>query len=186
MGTAMNDTLERFMQFYEPGTANGLTPSGEHLLMIVLTDLDPDNRGSKANYLLDDGADPKWCTQSGLCPLHVLLDRIPGNVPCPRSDVALLTRLLDGGADINAVDRKYGTPVQVLLDRAIRSTEEHLGPVYEVVFGRPGLDLFRVGAYKKSSYRIAWQRRERLTEFWARIEQYVADHGLVVPDGEVD
>ena len=110
------------------------------------------------------------------------MSRLHGNLTVTEADWALLRRLLDLGADVNAVDRRDGT----ILHETYRMTEENRSAAYDIIFARDNLDLFnsRTGA-GHSVYGQASQGREVMFKsLWGYVERYVRDRSLVVPESE--
>lgn len=186
VGAAMSGTLGDFKEFHEPGTANVPTRSGESILMIAVTNEDPVNRAAISNFLIDDGADVTWIDSGGRYSLpQVLVSGMYPKEPIAVSDCELLARLMDEGADVNAVAKKGGTLVQDLVEKTMNlRSEQHMVPVYDVVFARDDLDLVKTGAFGRSSYRDVWLSRDDCPVLWGYVERFVADHGVVVPDEE--
>ena len=185
IGSAMSGTLDEFKAFYAPGTANTAGGATGSLLSEALGDNDPARRAEKALFLLDDGADAGWRDDRlGYNLLHILLGHFRGNTPRTDGDLAVLRRLLDAGADVNAIDKKRGTPLHQLISTSIGYSEDSLDPVYDLLFGRSNLDLFGVSAREHSVYGLAHNMRDRLPNLWRYVERYVQDHGLVVPESE--
>ena len=182
---AIGGTIEDFKEFYSPGSQNLAVEGGSTLLSYVIAYNDPVNRAAIANFLLDEGADPTWQDhRDGLTYLHALFGWF-ANKPVPQGDLVLAARLLDGGADVNAVDNVSGTPLQELTRRAVTHSERYAGPIYDLLFSRDDLDLFVRNARGNSTYRLAWRERDILPQLWERVQRYVADHGLTVPEGEI-
>lgn len=181
---AMVGTLEDVKKRYAPGMAVRASKTGEPLLMYAMSNSDPVNRAAIANFLLDDGADPRWRDRrDGMTYLHVLFGRL-ANKPFPEGDLALAARLLDGGADVNAVNKTSGTPLQGLTRRAVTYSETYAGPVYSLLFARDDLDLLKLNTRGNSTYRTAWKSRNSLPQLWEQVQRYVADRNLTVPEGE--
>lgn len=185
LGAAKRGTLTELRSFYEPGDARREFSGGTTLLAQALGNPDPVRRREIASFLLDEGADATWTDpRQGSTLLHVLLGKYRDDVT--PADGALLRRLLDAGADPDAVDRRWGTPLQTLHEKAVSWGETSAGPYYDVLLGRDDLDLFRAGSFGLSTYTSAARTREQLPELWRRVQQYVADHGLQVPADQVD
>ena len=182
VGTAMAGTLEEFMEHYQPGDATRRFSGGRTLLATAMSNKDPVNRAAIANFLLDEGADPTWRDPDGGGNLlHTLFGRYRNNAQ--EVDLALLRRLLAGGADVNAVNKRWGTPLQTLLEQADHWGEENAEHgYYPIMFDRPDLDLFVIGNFERSTYRTSWDFRDEAPVQWRLVQEYVADHGLQVPE----
>jgi hypothetical protein len=158
----------RILAAYEPGDADRVEPgSGWTLLHLVLDNPDVDARLRVAHRLLDDGADPALATPEGLTPAHILLRR-HGERDFVR-EAALLRRLLDAGADVNAVaGNGVGTPLNCLAGMSNYEETSRM-PVYDVLLAHPGLDpLTKVGRS-----RTAWDliAKTRTGVLRARLQQ---------------
>lgn len=164
----------RILAAYEPTDAGTIEPgSGWTLLHIVLDNPDVDARLRVAHQLLDDGADPAAATPEGLTSAHILL-RPHGERDFVR-EAALLRRLFDAGADVNAVARKgVGTPLNCLA-RMSNYEEASRAPLYDVLLTHPDLDpLTKIGRSKTAWDLIAKTRTEVLR---ARLEQRFGPEG---------
>jgi len=175
-------TLEELRAVYEPGLVRTWRASwGDTLLTTALGRHDKEGRIGISNFLLDDDADATYVDRrTGSSTLTLLISR--ADLAAPAEDVALFRRLLDAGADINAVNKKYGTPVQRLSETLLNKDESLGVPFYDVIFAREDLDLFKIGAFKKSSYRSIELNKDYFPILWTRVQQYVREHGLVVPE----
>jgi ankyrin repeat protein len=159
-----------FMSVYGDSDASLIA---DELLLQSLGNNDVAARIAIADQLLDDGADPAAQYQDGDCAntLHVLLGR---GLHDFEAEVPLLTRLLDGGADINKVIRKFGTPLETLAAQ-FKFSDETLAPFYDVLFARDDLDLLHTSVHGRSVYANVqkWvQRREALV---ARMDEHLCD-----------
>ncbi|WP_433343786.1 hypothetical protein [Micromonospora sp. CA-111912] len=136
--------------------------------MAALTNVVPAARAGIAAVLLDDGADARSTAADGVNTLHAMLGSAALD---PAFEAPVLRRLIDGGADVNGVANKFGTPLQVLIAQ-FRYTDEVLAPFYDVIFSYGDLDLLKVGAYDKSAYAMTVKsaRRQALR---VRMEQYL-------------
>nr|WP_201471116.1 hypothetical protein [Microbacterium hydrocarbonoxydans] len=127
-----------FLADYEPSLATWAEKDGMTLLMRALRNGDPASRVAIATRLLDDGADAGAQTESHVNALHILLSATAHDFA---AETPLLTRLIEGGADINADSgRRWGTPLQTL-SRTFKFSDEDLAPFYDVLFARPELDV---------------------------------------------
>ncbi len=135
---AKRATLESFLADYDPeSTPTFISPStGQTVLFGALANRDPGVRVAIAERLLDDGADASVVTSSGTTLLHVLLTQRAHD---PVAESRLLTRLLDGGADVNKPDAKYGAPLAMVYNMNI--SDEAAVPLYDALLSRPDLDL---------------------------------------------
>ncbi len=102
--------------------------------------LDNENIESRiqiATWMLDHGVDPAWiCPDEKINALHVLFSRRTNDIP---AEAPLLQRIIDGGADINLDNRRWGPPLNVLLENS-ELEDNHLAPYYDVIFSTPGIN----------------------------------------------
>jgi ankyrin repeat protein len=156
------------MSVYRNSDASSIA---DELLLRSLGNNDVTARIAIASQLLDDGADPAAQYKDGVNTLHVLLG---GGLHDFEAEVPLLKRLLDGGADINKVIRKFGTPLETLAAQ-FKFSDETLAPFYDVWFARDDLDLLQTSVHDRSVYANVqkWvQRREALV---ARMDAHLCD-----------
>lgn len=113
--TAKRGSLAEFLDGYTAADATLTERSGRTLLHIALTNGDPSARVAIAERLLDDGADAV-IPDAGLTTLHVLFGNPQHDY---EAEAGLVERLLAGGADVNAMSKRAGTPIVVALDRSI-------------------------------------------------------------------
>jgi hypothetical protein len=178
VSAAMFGTLDTFLEIYEPGTANKMWSAGP-LLAEALVNHDPVNRFEIATFLLDEGADPAWRRSDGMTLGHVMLNHFYKEVIS--TDLQLFARLLDSGSDPNSMMTKRGTLIQDISRSYIDKSQ-----VYDVVFAREGLDLFTMDRRGLSTYITAWKGHRTLPELWARVQQYIVDHALLIPEDQQD
>lgn len=173
---AKHGTFDEFVQAYDP--AHDDTADALHA---ALGNGDLEARVAIAERLLDDGADPLTLVGSEkFSTLHVLLAQSFHDVD---AEVPLLRRLLDGGADVNAVAEGWGTPLQTLAS-VRKFSDSTLAPFYDVFFSRPDLDLLKPGKAGRSTLESA-RRSAKRAELATRMEQYLTDRGIAVPEREV-
>lgn len=171
--TAGNGSAEEFLAAYEAGERPDPATAGKLLLEAVGND-DLTARVAIANRLLDDGADATSTTSSAANVLHVLLGRRKQDFG---AQAPLLERLIAGGADINAVIARFGTPLETAtVDSAF--TEAELAPVYDVFFAQPDLDLLQISLAKRTVIDRLRDSFEDRTDLVARAEAYLAERGL--------
>ena len=186
VGTARSGSLEEFLEYYQPGDVNRRFSGGETLIAHAMSNKDAVNRAAIANFLLDGVADPTWRDRgTGGNVLHTLFGRYRNNAQ--EVDLALLRRLLAGGVDVNEVNKRWGTPLQTLMEQAAQWGEDNAVHGYlPIMFARDDLDLFTIGQFKRPTYRTSWNFREVAPVQWGMVQKYVADHGLLVPESERD
>jgi len=167
---AVTQSYGEFMSVYDATDASLIA---DELLLQSLGNNDVTARIAIAGQLLDDGADPAAQYQDGDCAntLHVLLGR---GLHDFEAEVPLLTRLLDGGADINKVIRKFGTPLETLAAQ-FKFSDETLAPFYDVLFARDDLDLLQTSVHDRSVYANVQKWVRRRAALVVRVDEYLRD-----------
>lgn len=172
--TAKRRSLEEFLATYRPEDANLTDPRGSTLLHSALANK-PGIRAQIANRLLDDGADAAAVTGDGATTLHVLLGRGQFDM---NTDVPLLQRLLDGGADPNRPHDRFGTPLFTLV-RQLTFSDDELAPFYDVLLADPRLDLLApAGDTTYEQVRLLGPARVSLVD---RMNAVLRERGLPLP-----
>lgn len=133
---AQRASYEDFLKEYTPTDATKLASGGRTLLFKSVSNKDVKARVAITMRLLDDGADPSVASD-GMNVLHVLFDARTHDTAY---EAPMLRRLIDGGADINLVSKRFGPPLAVLIQHG-PSPEFERVPFYDVLFGQPNLDL---------------------------------------------
>ncbi|MEU6077039.1 hypothetical protein [Micromonospora sp. NPDC047074] len=164
---ARRRSLAGFLEVYDAAQVKAEGKAGRALLKAIANP-DPAARVGIVTVLLDDGADAREALSDGVNALHVMFGRAR---LAPETEASLLRRLIDAGADVNAVAKKFGTPLELLIGR-FQYDDEVLAPYYDVLFSYDDLDLLRLGAFKKCAYDlvVSHQRRPMLQ---ARMEQHL-------------
>jgi len=129
-------TYEEFLNEYSSDMAPLLSSSGKSLLFYSVANQDIDARISITSRLLDDGADAS-VTVRDTNVLHVLFARPPHDA---ERESPMFRRLVDSGADINLVSKRFGPPLVCLIENG-PAAETEMVPFYDVFFSRPDLDL---------------------------------------------
>lgn len=162
-----------FEEFYRPELANLCDRDMSLLMHVLLDERDPVVRARLVNRLLDDGADPRKSLDSGYGVIHALcaskgLD--------PEADAPLMRRLIAAGADVNALSRRSGFPLMVLISR-FDVRDDFLMPIYRVFLEQPDLDVRAVDGFGVSvldSARILYRFHPGLNGL---LEDYERAHG---------
>ncbi len=157
-----------FISVYDTSDASLIA---NDLLLRSLTNNDSAARIAISSQLLDDGADAAAEYSDGVNTLHVLLGR---GIHDFEAEVPLLKRLLDGGADINKVIRKFGTPLETLAEQ-FKFSDETLAPFYDILFTRDDLDLLRTSVHGRSVYANVQKWVQRRPALVARMDGYLRD-----------
>lgn len=160
---------EEFFANYAPSEL-GRLDDGVSLLFQALRNTNPASRYEVANFLLDQGCPLGGRGNGGATVLHVLFGQVKHDIA---SDTALGRRLIERGADINALDDRRRLPFLEVL--AMKFSDDDLKPIYDLWFEQAVPDfttasvdgLSPLGAAKKIPYRAT---------ILARMEEYVASH----------
>jgi hypothetical protein len=164
---AVHRSYDEFMSVYN---ASDTSLIADDLLLGSLGNNDSIARIAIASQLLDDGADPA-AEDTDLTTLHVLLGQGAHDF---EAEAPLLTRLLDGGADINKVIRKFGTPLETLAAQ-FKFSDDKLAPLYDVLFDRDDLDLLQTSLHDRSVYANVQKWVPRRAALIARMDEYLRD-----------
>lgn len=113
--------------------------------------------------------------------VHILLGQLTHDF---EREPELLREILDAGADVNWVSPRWGTPLQTLAGTA-KFTDDELAPFYDVFFSRPDLDLLKPGYRGWSTLEMVRRNGPRRAALLPRVEQYLTDRGVAVPEREV-
>jgi ankyrin repeat protein len=162
----VNRSYDEFMSVYNSSDASSIA---DRLLLRALGNHDSPARIAIASQLLDDGADPA-AEDTDLTTVHMLL----GSIHDFEAEAPLLKRLLDGGADINKVIRKFGTPLESLAAQ-FKFTDETLAPLYDVLFASDDLDLLQTSLHGRSVYANIQKWEQRRAALVARMDEYLRD-----------
>lgn len=172
---AGNGTFEEFVSAYEPADAAWSSPAtGETLLKFAVGNHDVDARIAIATRLLDDGADPSYAADGGTNLLHVLLGRRQHDFA---AEAPLVERLIAGGADINRVIPRFGTPLETATVDS-EFAEAELAPLYDVFFAQPDLDLLQTSLANMTVLARLRDSFEDRTDLVARAEAYLAERAV--------
>lgn len=135
-----------------------------------------------AGQCLLDGADvTRVFGSERVSVVHVLLGQLSHDF---EREPELLREILIEGADVNGVSTRWGTPLQTLAGTA-KFTDEELAPFYDVFFSRPELDLLKPGYRGWSTLEMVRRNGPRRAGLLARVEQYLTERGIVLPERDV-
>ncbi|GAA4284749.1 hypothetical protein GCM10022261_22800 [Brevibacterium daeguense] len=126
-----NGTYDEFVEQYDASSADR-----EKLLVSALTHPEPVHRVAIATRLLDDGAD---IVEAERRHGAVLLSLLPALRHDSALEGPLVQRLVDGGADVNALERRGDRPINYVIRMSL--PDEERGPFYRALFGSGRLDL---------------------------------------------
>lgn len=133
---AKTGSFDEFMTAYEPTMAASYVSAGQTLLFSSVANRDTDSRVAITTRLLDDGADPS-VVAAGVNVLHVLFGYRGHDAG---REAPMLGRLIDGGADVNLVSKRFGPPLIGVMINGPRPETANV-PFYDAFFERPNLDL---------------------------------------------
>ncbi|BDF68808.1 hypothetical protein CE91St43_27800 [Oscillospiraceae bacterium] len=145
---AMLKTKEEFFMAYKPCFRDMLFDE-ESLLIYGLRNTHHDAY-EITNFLLDEGLSPKVKTKDGQTTLHLLFGRCDHDL---EATIALTKRLLEGGADVNALDRNNESALVWLIHMGY--TDEELTPLYDLWFQYPQKCLSTKSAWNITPIELA-------------------------------
>lgn len=167
---AQYGSLEDFLKEYTPQDATWRSVTGRNLLFKSVANKDVEARVAITTRLLDDGADASVAPDS-LNVLHVLFDTRTHDTVL---EAPMLRRLIEGGADINLVSKRFGPPLAVFIQHG-PSPEDLRVPFYDVLFDQPNLDL--TAPYGKGTLRdLIFNSVYNLPLLRERVLAYEATH----------
>jgi len=135
--SAKRGSYAEFLDEYEPSMAvTYRAAGGKTLLFESVANRDVEARVAITMRLLDDGADPS-VVSGGMNVLHILLGEKNHDA---RLEAPMLRRLIDGGADINQVSKRWGVPLIGLVESGFYPESARI-PFYDVIFDQPNLDV---------------------------------------------
>lgn len=134
---------------------------------------DPGARLAIAARLVDDGAHASAAQPSGVNALHILFGARSHDFA---GEAELARRLLAGGANINGIAEKFGTPLQALA-RNFAFSDDDYAPLYDVVFSQPDLDLTSPQGNRKSVIEVLRLMAAQRPGLLERAEEYLRQHG---------
>lgn len=159
-----------FISVFTDADTGRLDDKGRSLLMYALQNKDLASRYELAGFLLDAGCPLGGPGNGGATLLHVLFGQVKHDIP---QDVDLARRLIDRGADINAVNADGVLPFQLVLN--MKYTDDDLAPIYDLWFAQPAIDFTTESRYGLSPLTVAAKLPYRAA-ILARMEDYVAQH----------
>lgn len=167
-------------EFFQDYDSSVLDPT--EVLRGALANSDVEARLLIARRALEDGADVTSVAGSErVSVVHVLLGQPTHDF---EREPELLREIFDAGADVNWVSPRSGTPLQTLAGTA-KFTDEELAPFYDVFFARPDLDLLKRGYRGWSTLEMVRRNGPRRAGLLARVEQYLTERGIVLPERDV-
>lgn len=170
-------SYDEFAAVYVPADAKGR--NGGDVLLDAAGNTDPVARAAIVNRLLDDGAPPTAVHEDQTNAAEIILGAVRHDF---QLEAPLIKRLLDGGVNVNKIDRKDGTLLDVVAGLPPHVSEETYWPVAEVLLARPELDLTLVSCYGRTTLQNA--RRWNRTRLAERLEGLMRQRGIPVPPPE--
>ena len=169
-------SLDEFLTHYDPSWVTWQSPeTGTTALLGAMSNKSPADRAAIANLLLESGADPAVGDHDGFTPLHSLLGSRNHDLSL---DVPLLKRLIAGGADLNAVAKRVGTPLRAFLtNRNLLFPDSK--PFLETLLSYSGIDILAVAANGNSHLETA--RRMNISWRTELLEDYLRRAGIDIP-----
>lgn len=134
--TARMKPAADFYAIFDPARVGELTADGRSLVMMALGNKDLASRYEVSNDLLDRGCPLGGPGADGATVLHVLFGQVKHDVA---ADALLARRLIERGADVNALDDARRLPFLEVL--AMKYTDEDLAPIYDLWFEQPDPDF---------------------------------------------
>ncbi|PKI89885.1 hypothetical protein CW368_12020 [Actinomycetales bacterium SN12] len=144
---------------------------GKSLLMYTVGNTSLPDRYIASHWLLDQGCPLGAPNSEGYTELHVLFGQVEHDIA---EDVRLARRLIEIGADVNAVSPRGGLVFCEVL--RMKYTDEDLEPIYSLWFEQPVVLDFQTPS-KHGTTPLAWAcnvpYRASIVE---RMERYLAEH----------
>lgn len=156
---------DEFILYYNEGDERKVY-KGKSLLFYSLSNNDIESRFLITNFLLSKGAEVNVTNEYGENLLHILLSRTNHNI---KQTEELCKKLVDGGVNINQLDKKGRVPLQYLIN--MKYSDEELEPLYQIWFEQNSILVNYKNAWGKTPLEIAEQMpyRARLLE---RMKKY--------------
>lgn len=134
---AEEESLADFLTDYTPAEAKFALSTGDTPLLRAMLNPDLRARVGIAQRLLEDGADASVTLGSGLNALHLLFSNREHDL---ETEAVLVARLIAGGADPNAVSKRRGPPLLIMIDSGMASLPG-VGAVIDAITESTTIDL---------------------------------------------
>lgn len=167
--TARLKPARDFLSLFRPEDAQKVDAKGHGLLPRALANHDLPSRYSLGHFLLDLGA-PITAGDGGATVLHILFGQVFHDV---EEDARIARRLIDAGADINALDENRRVSFLEVLN--MKYSDADLGPIYDLWFERADADFTSVSVHGVSPITFAKKLPFRGAVL-DRMESYVRAH----------
>lgn len=173
-------TFEEFGERLATDDVDSVSDTGLPVVVAAATNNDLDARGRMFDALLEAGVDASATSRpEGAGVLHILFSRPSDGI----AQVAeLLPRLIDAGADINLRDEAGWRPLALLAKSRHRDAD--LAPLYDAIFAVDGLELTEPANAKGQSVLEYARGRVNRKELAGRVEAYLAERGIDLPEDE--
>lgn len=158
-----------FYAIFDPSSVAALTADGRSLVMMALGNTDLASRYEITNFLLDRGCPLGGPGAEGTSVLHVLFGQVKHDIA---ADALLARRLLERGADVNALDAARRLPFLEVL--GMKYTDDDLAPIYDLWFEQPDPDFTTESVHGLSPLTLAAKLPYRAS-ILARLQRHVAD-----------
>ncbi|QCQ17193.1 ankyrin repeat domain-containing protein [Microbacterium sp. RG1] len=168
--TARMKPATEFFKAFDPSDVARLAQDGRSLVMMALGNTDLASRYEVSNFLLDHGAPLGGPGSGGVTVLHVLFGHAKHDIA---EDVKLAQRLIEHGADVNALDDARRLPFLEVLN--MKYTDDDLAPIYDLWFQQPVLDFTTESVHGLSPIKSAAKLPYRKS-ILERMESYVSSH----------
>lgn len=168
--TARMKPAADFFAVFEQSDLTRTTDDGRSLVMMALGNTDLATRYEVSNFLLDQGGPLGGPGNGGTTVLHVLFGQSKHDIV---EDERLARRLIERGADVNALDEARRLPFLEVL--AMKYTDDDLAPIFDLWFEQPVLDFTTESVHGLSPIKSAANLPYRKS-ILQRMEQYVASH----------
>lgn len=126
--TAKLKKEEEFFKDFTPDMIQN-KEEGKNLLSYSLANKDLQARYAISNFLIDSGCDVSVINDEGETLLHILLGQVKNLVP---ETTEVCKKLIDGGVDINTLDKKKRLALQYIIN--MKNTDKELAPLYNLWF----------------------------------------------------
>ncbi len=158
-----------FLSIFRPEDAQKVDAKGRGLLLQALANHDLPSRYSLGHFLLDQGAQIT-AGDGEATVLHVLFGQVSHDIG---EDARIARRLIDAGADINALDENRRVPFLEVLN--MKYSDDDLNPIYDLWFEHADADFTSVSVHGVSPISFA-KRLPFRAAVVDRMESYVRAH----------
>lgn len=163
-------STDEFIEAATDADLSALSPNGTSLLMAAVGNTHLDSRYATARWLLERGSALGPADSEGYTEMHVLFGQVEHDIA---SDADIARRLLEIGADINAVSPRGGLVLCEVL--RMKYDDADLEPIYDLWFDQPVvLDFESPSARGSTPLSIARARPYR-AGILDRMQRYISE-----------